>query len=147
MGAFTYSPQEGTRAYDMVDDVPEVLKRERLERLTELQRGITAERYEERLGRQAIVLVDRAATAQGPATARAPWQADDVDGVTWVDTDAPAGSFVEVTIDEVVDDYDFAATAHRVLDAPAPAPRRTRALPMMAAVAPAGASTVGSFGR
>jgi ribosomal protein S12 methylthiotransferase len=148
VGAFTYSPQEGTRAYDMVDDVPEVLKRERLERLTELQRGITAERYEERLGQRAVVLVDRAATSEGPATARAAWQADDVDGVTWVDTDAPAGSFVEVTIDDVVDDYDFAATARRVLDAPTLAPRRTRALPMMAeAVAPAAGSTVGSFGR
>jgi ribosomal protein S12 methylthiotransferase len=147
VGAFTYSPQEGTRAYDMVDDVPDVLKRERLERLTELQRGITAERYEERLGQRAVVLVDRAATSEGPATARAAWQADDVDGVTWVDTEAPAGSFVEVTIDDVVDDYDFAATARRVLDAPTAAPRRTRALPMMAAAAPVAASTIGSFGR
>src|ERR687889_2360057 len=60
VGAFTYSPQEGTRAYDMVDDVPDVLKRERLERLTELQRGITAERYEEYAGRTTTVLVDRA---------------------------------------------------------------------------------------
>ena len=33
VGAFTYSPQEGTRAYDMIDDVPDVVKRERLERL------------------------------------------------------------------------------------------------------------------
>ena len=147
VGAFTYSPQEGTRAYDMVDDVPDVLKRERLERLTELQRGITAERYEERTGQRAVVLVDRAATNEGPASARAAWQADDVDGVTWVGTTAPAGSFVEVTIDDVVDDYDFTATARRVLDAPTAAPRRTRALPMMAVAAPAAGSTVGSFGR
>ena len=33
VGAFTYSPQEGTRAAEMVDDVPEAVKRERLERL------------------------------------------------------------------------------------------------------------------
>ena len=142
VGAFTYSPQEGTRAYDMVDDVPDVVKRERLERLTELQREITAERYEERIGRVVPVLVDRAATDEEPAMTRAPWQADDVDGVTWVDTDAVPGSFVEVEIDEVVDDYDFAATARRVIDAPAPAARRSRALPMVA-----GGSTVGSFGR
>jgi ribosomal protein S12 methylthiotransferase len=142
VGAFTYSPQEGTRAHDLVDDVPEVVKRERLERLMELQREITAERYEERVGSTVPVLVDRAGGAEGPAMARAPWQADDVDGVTWVDTDAPAGSFVEVEIDEVVDDYDFAATARRVLDAPVRAPRRTRALPMVAA-----GSTAGSFGR
>ncbi|NBS60023.1 MAG: 30S ribosomal protein S12 methylthiotransferase RimO, partial [Betaproteobacteria bacterium] len=36
VGAFTYSAQEGTRAAAMVDDVPEDLKRERLERLIEL---------------------------------------------------------------------------------------------------------------
>jgi ribosomal protein S12 methylthiotransferase len=142
VGAFTYSPQEGTRAYDLVDDVPEVVKRERLERLTELQREITAEQYEERIGARVPVLVDRAATHEEPAMTRAPWQADDVDGVTWVDTDAVAGSFVEVEIDEVVDDYDFVGTAQRVLDVPAPAARRGRALPMVAV-----ASTVGSFGR
>jgi ribosomal protein S12 methylthiotransferase len=147
VGAFTYSPQEGTRAYDMIDDVPDVLKRERLDRLTELQRGITAERYEERIGRTTTVLVDRVATAAGPAMARAPWQADDVDGVTWVDTNAAAGSFVEVTVDDVVDDYDFAATAVRVLDAPGVPVRRTRALPTMAVGAPMASSTVGSFGR
>ncbi|MDF1503098.1 30S ribosomal protein S12 methylthiotransferase RimO [Roseisolibacter sp. H3M3-2] len=142
VGAFTYSPQEGTRAHDMVDDVPEVVKRERLERLTELQREITAERYEERIGATTTVLVDRPASDEGPAMARAPWQADDVDGVTWVDADAAPGSFVEVEIDEVVDDYDFAATARRVLDAAPAAPRRIRALPMLA-----GGSTAGSFGR
>jgi ribosomal protein S12 methylthiotransferase len=142
VGAFTYSPQEGTLAYEMADDVPEAVKRDRLEQLTELQRAITAERYEERVGRTVPVLVDRAATADGPAQARAPWQADDVDGVTWVDTDVVAGSFVEVTIDDVVDDYDFSATARRALSVPVGAPRRTRALPMVA-----GATTVGSFGR
>src|SRR6185437_7170219 len=49
VGAFTYSPQEGTRAAEMDDDVPEALKRERLERLTELQRQVTAERYDTRI--------------------------------------------------------------------------------------------------
>jgi ribosomal protein S12 methylthiotransferase len=126
----------------MPDDVPEAVKRERLERLTELQRAITADRYEARIARRATLLVDRAAEAGEPAQARAPWQADDVDGVTWLDTDAAPGSFVEAVIDEVVDDYDFAATAVRVLDAPTPAPptRTSRALPVAAV-------TIGSWGR
>ncbi|HEX5831912.1 MAG TPA: 30S ribosomal protein S12 methylthiotransferase RimO [Gemmatimonadaceae bacterium] len=142
VGAFTYSPQEGTRAWEMPDDVPEAVKRERLERLTELQRAITTDRYEARIARSATLLVDRAAEAGELAQARAPWQADDVDGVTWVDTDAAPGSFVEAVIDEVVDDYDFAATAVRVLDAPTPAPsaRSSRALPVAAI-------TIGSWGR
>jgi ribosomal protein S12 methylthiotransferase len=142
VGAFTYSPQEGTRAYDMHDDVPETTKRERLEQLTELQRAVTAERYEEYLGREVRVIVDRAGSAGEPAQARAPWQADDVDGVTWIHTEAPAGSFVEARIDDVVDDYDFEATALRVVDAPPTVERRrvSRSLPMAA-------PTVGSFGR
>jgi ribosomal protein S12 methylthiotransferase len=141
VGAFTYSPQEGTRAYDMDDDVPEPVKRERLERLTSLQQVITAERYERRVGQVVPLLVDRVGE-DGPAQARAPWQADDVDGVTWVATDAPPGSFVEARIDAVVDDYDFAATALRVLHVPVTArpERRSRALPMMA-------TTIGSYGR
>jgi ribosomal protein S12 methylthiotransferase len=146
VGAFTYSPQEGTRAYAMADDVPEPVKRERLERLTELQRAITAERYERHLGRTARLLVDRPRDGEGVALARAPWQADDVDGVTRVRTDAVPGSFVEATIEEVVDDYDFHATLVRVVDAPAApsATRHARRLPLIALGAP---TTVGSFGR
>jgi ribosomal protein S12 methylthiotransferase len=143
VGAFTYSPQEGTRAYEMDDDVPEAVKRDRLERLTDLQRSITAERYEEYIGRTATVIIDRGGDDDGPAQARAPWQADDVDGVTWVHTDAPPGALVEVRIDEVVDDYDFVATAQRVVSTtPASTRRRARALPLVTS-----SQTVGSYGR
>jgi len=146
VGAFTYSPQDGTRAAQMEDDVPEGVKRDRLERLTDLQRAITAERYELRVGTRAHALVERSADdadagAVG-AVARLPWQADDIDGVTWLDTDAPAGSFVDVEVTGVVDDYDFSARVLSVLDAPAstnPAPRpASRELPL---------ATIGSFGR
>ena len=96
VGAFTYSAQEGTRAWSMPDDVPDDVKRDRLERLTELQRVITGERYEAHVGARVRVLVDAAADATGRAQARAPWQADDVDGVTRVVTDAAPGDFVDV---------------------------------------------------
>ena len=141
VGAFTYSPQEGTRAFGYADDVPDEVKRERLERLTGLQRLITAERYERHVGRSVPAMVDRAATMGEPAQARLVWQADDIDGVTRLTTDAAPGTILEVRVD-AADDYDFDATALRVLDAPpAAAPRRvTRALPVMA-------TSVGSFGR
>ena len=146
VGAFTYSPQDGTRAAQMEDDVPEGVKRDRLERLMDLQRAITAERYELRVGTRAHALVERSAAdadagAVG-AVARLPWQADDIDGVTWLDTDAPAGSFADVEVTGVVDDYDFSARVLSVLDAPTstnPAPRpASRELPL---------ATIGSFGR
>ncbi len=143
VGVFTYSPQEGTRGALLADDVPESLKLQRLEAVQELQRHITAERYESRIGTLAPALIEAAANEDGLARARLPWQADDIDGVTWVATDAAPGSFVEVVVDEVVDDYDFHATAQRVLaEVPKPAaePRRSRSLPVTS-------TTIGSFGR
>lgn len=142
VGAFAYSPQEGTRAADMVDDVPDEVKRERLERVQQLQRVITTERYESWLGREAAAMVDRPADARGVAQARLEAQADDIDGVTWVRTDATPGSLVRVRLDEVVDDYDFRATALAVVDAPATGGgrRAPRGLPMLQ-------GTIGSFGR
>jgi len=148
VGAFTYSPQEGTRAHAMADDVPDWLKRERLERLTELQRSITAERYERHLGTTVRALVNRGPGPEGAAEARLYFQADDIDGVTRLHGDpsllaaAVPGSIVDVVPSEVVDDYDFEATLVRVIDSPVPlAPtKRSRQLPMMT-------SSVGSFGR
>src|SRR3954471_7213412 len=59
VGAFTYSPQEGTRAAELPDDVPDSVKRQRLERLNEIQRLVTAERYERRVGSTTRAIVDR----------------------------------------------------------------------------------------
>jgi ribosomal protein S12 methylthiotransferase len=141
VGAFAYSPQEGTRAFDYEDDVPEEVKRERLERLTEVQRLITAERYERHLGRTVRAMIDRAAGADGVAEARTVWQADDVDGVTRVATGAPPGSILDVRIDAVENDYDFSATTLDVVSVPAAEDRRrVRRLPVMA-------TSIGSFGR
>jgi ribosomal protein S12 methylthiotransferase len=142
VGAFTYSPQEGTRAAQYTDDVHETVKRERLERLTELQRVITAERYESRLGQSAMALVDRCDSALGTSQARLPWQADDIDGVTQLDESLPPGTFAEVAVEEVVDDYDFQASVIRVaMPAARPETRRsTRQLPIRQ-------TTIGSFGR
>jgi ribosomal protein S12 methylthiotransferase len=139
VGAFTYSPQEGTRAAAMHDDVPDALKRERLERLTELQRAITSDRYESRLGKVSRILVDRI-DENGSSVGRLPWQADDIDGVTIVDDRVEPGEFADVAVAEVVDDYDFRATLiRRIVSAPAkPDSSPRRSLPMV---------SIGSYGR
>jgi len=142
VGAFTYSAQDGTRAAQYPDDVHEAVKRERLERLTELQRAITAERYETRTGRTAPALIDRVDVESGTSQARLPWQADDIDGVTHIDEALPPGTIAEVAVEEVVDDYDFQASVIRVLlPAIARQPRRvSRQLPIKQV-------TIGSYGR
>jgi tRNA-2-methylthio-N6-dimethylallyladenosine synthase len=59
-GAFTfvYSPRSGTEAAAMPDQVPEDVKRERIERLVEVVQRLAAGRNEARLGRAEEVLVE-----------------------------------------------------------------------------------------
>ena len=138
VGAFTYSPQEGTRAHDMADDVPDDVKRERLERLLDLQRAVTADRYGRFVGRRTRGIVDRRGDR---LEARAIWQADDIDGITLLDGDAAPGSIVEMTVTAVHDDYDFLATQHEVVAAPAVRARGRASLPVVSL------TSIGSFGR
>ena len=115
LGAFAYSPQDGTRATQYEDDVPDELKRDRLEELLELQRAISGERLARFVGRDATVLVDRLADPDdGGAThvGRVQWQADDVDGVTYVAGGgwAQPGALLRATL-TASEDYDFRAVA------------------------------------
>ncbi|HEY7568286.1 MAG TPA: 30S ribosomal protein S12 methylthiotransferase RimO [Gemmatimonadaceae bacterium] len=144
VGVFTFSRQEGTRAYELADDVPEDVKRERQERVMELQRLITAERYEALVGQTHRAIVDRASTPGERAQARLEIQADDIDGVTWLDgaDELAPGTIVHVRAQSVVDDYDFTASVEGIA-LPAvdgAAQRQRRSLPLVA-------TTVGSFGR
>jgi len=115
LGAFSYSPQEGTRATHYDDDVPDTAKRERLEELLEVQRAISAERLARFVGREVPVLVDRVADpdeAGATHVGRVAWQADDVDGVTYLEGGgwAGSGSFVRARL-TASEDYDFRAVA------------------------------------
>ncbi|MGE5804115.1 MAG: 30S ribosomal protein S12 methylthiotransferase RimO [Gemmatimonadota bacterium] len=109
MGAFAYSPQEGTRAMQFEDDVPDYLKKERLEEILEVQRSISGERLARFVGRDVEVLMD------DPEVGRVKWQADDVDGVTYLEPGnarpgGGGGGFVRARI-TASEDYDFQAAA------------------------------------
>ncbi|MEP7346403.1 MAG: 30S ribosomal protein S12 methylthiotransferase RimO [Gemmatimonadaceae bacterium] len=142
VGVFTYSAQEGTRAFELTDDVPEDIKRERLARVSELQRLVTAERYERLLGTTVRAIVDRAAGPDGLALARTAGQADDIDGITRVLSTAAPGSFLDVRLDDLVDDYDFVATEIARIGAAPLREQRNRAR-----VLPIAGSTIGTYGR
>ena len=111
MGAFAYSPQEGTRAMQFEDDVPDYEKKERLEEILELQRSISGERLARFVGREVDVLVDRQDEV-GVKVGRVQWQADDVDGETYLSHGgwAETGTFVRARI-TASEDYDFQAAA------------------------------------
>ncbi len=112
LGAFAYSPQEGTRAMQYPDDVLDAVKRDRLEELLEVQRVISGERLARFVGRDVDVLVDRLDDQPGTHVGRVQWQADDVDGVTYLERGgwAEPGGFVRARI-TASEDYDFRAVA------------------------------------
>jgi len=112
MGAFAYSPQEGTRAMQYADDVPDAVKRDRLEEIIEVQRSISGERLARFVGRDVDVLVDRLEEEEGIKVGRVQWQADDVDGVTYLERGGwtEPGGFVRARI-TASEDYDFQAAA------------------------------------
>jgi ribosomal protein S12 methylthiotransferase len=140
VGCFTYSAQEGTRAHQLHDDVPESLKRERQERVTGLQRSITAARNSDRVGQSTAAIVD--VSVNSGSQARAWWQAHDVDGIVLLDQAHPAGTILQTRICGVQDDYDLRGNVERVVAAaPVPAEvRRSRALPLVLA-------STGAYGR
>lgn len=112
LGVFAYSPQEGTRAAALPDDVPEGTKRERQEQLLELQRAVSAERLTRLVGREVEVLVDEPAADGDPGrfTGRTEWQADDVDGCVYLRTESDLlpGGFVRARVVDTLD-YDVIA--------------------------------------
>lgn len=59
VGVFAYSPEEGTPAYKLEDDVPEEVKQERVDVLMEIQQNISLEINEKRVGEIEKVLIDR----------------------------------------------------------------------------------------
>ncbi len=84
LGAFAYSVEEGTPAGTMAEQVPETIRRERLERLLDVQRSITLEKNETYIGQEMLVLIDEAGSRGRPAIGRTYAQALEIDGTVRV---------------------------------------------------------------
>lgn len=101
MGAFSYSHEEGTYAYQHYEDeVPAEVKQERLDRLMALQEEIAFEKAEELVGTIQKVIIDRA--SEGYYIGRSQYDSPDVDPEVLVVTDEELtiGDFYDVEIVE-----------------------------------------------
>lgn len=78
VGAFAFSPEEGTIAANMPDQVPEEVKQARLDALMAEQQRISRTRNERRIGQTVEVLIEDATDAG--AVGRSYAEAPDVDG-------------------------------------------------------------------
>ena len=59
LGCFTYSHEENTGAFNLIDDVPEEIKHKRLNELMEIQSQISWELNQNKIGKIFKVLIDR----------------------------------------------------------------------------------------
>jgi ribosomal protein S12 methylthiotransferase len=113
VGVFTYSHEEGTRAYSVPDDVPSPVKRQRRDELMRLQRSVVEKRHKARIGTTARVRVD-GPSAEHPFVlqGRTAGQAPEIDPVVYLtecDPSAyPPGTLIEAEITGA-SGYDLAA--------------------------------------
>ncbi|MAO45872.1 MAG: 30S ribosomal protein S12 methylthiotransferase RimO [Crocinitomicaceae bacterium] len=100
LGCFTYSHEENTHAYTMEDDVPEEVKKRRVEEVMELQAGISEELNLKYIGREFRVIIDRC--EGGFWIGRTEFDSPDVDNEVRIevadDFHLRVGDFVDVEI-------------------------------------------------
>ena len=102
LGAFMFSPEEGTPAADMPDQIPDEIKQERYDRLMTLQQKVSLKRNRARVGSVEQVLVTDAG-GDGLCLGRSSREAPETDGEIVVDcgrTPPEAGQFIPVEITE-----------------------------------------------
>ena len=98
-GVFAYSAEEGTPAYELEDDVPEDVKKARVDKFMDVQQDISLEINQKRLGRTEKVLIDR--TEGGYYVGRTQYDSPEVDDevlISMKDNKLEIGSFVNVKI-------------------------------------------------
>lgn len=100
LGAFTYSPEEGTPASGMDGQVEEEIKIRRQQEMMELQQEIAFEAAENMKGRELTVMIEGKLAEEDVYVARTYKDAPSVDGYLFVDTDwsLMSGDFVKVRV-------------------------------------------------
>ena len=111
LGVFTYSHEENTHAYSLVDDVPADVKQERADAVMDVQMGISASLNQEKVGNTYKVLFDR---KEGPYfIGRTEFDSPEVDNEVLVeakdDSYVRVGDFAQVKIDRA-EEFDLFGT-------------------------------------
>jgi len=107
LGVFAYSPEEGTKAWDMRQQVPDTIKQERVSQLAELHEQIADEKRRSLIGREKTVLIDQADEANNQGIGRTQGQAPDIDDVVLVSGNVRNGEFMKVEITDTMEVYDL----------------------------------------
>jgi ribosomal protein S12 methylthiotransferase len=114
VGVFTYSREENTAAFDLPEQLPERVKRDRRAALMEAQAEISLRKNRALVGREIEVLVEgpipgRTTRLRGRTSGQAP----DIDGSVFLKGEAEPGEFVRARIEKALS-YDLHASIAEV---------------------------------
>lgn len=108
VGAFMYSREPGTPSFDMPDQMPSRLKRERYDTLMRMQQQISLQINQTWIGRKLNVLIEE--RESGISIGRSHRDAPDIDGLVYVDGPLRTGEIVATEV-RSADPYDVIAHA------------------------------------
>jgi ribosomal protein S12 methylthiotransferase len=110
LGCFTYSHEEKTHAHDLVDDVPQEVKEQRVEDIMEIQQGISFDLNQQKVAKTYKVLIDK---KEGDFfVGRTEFDSPEVDNEVLIDAKsnyATPGTFVNAVINRA-EDFDLYGT-------------------------------------
>ena len=108
LGCFTYSPEEGTAAANMANQIDEQTKQDRSDNIMVMQTLISASKNEEKIGLITEVLIEGWDDYIKCYFGRAPWDAPEIDGKVFFMAHKPLkiGQYVKVKINDCLD-YDL----------------------------------------
>ena len=100
LGVFTYSPEEGTPAASMSNQIEESVKEDRRSELMELQQEIAFEQAEDMIGKEVLVMIEGKVADENAYVGRTYRDAPNVDGLIFVNTEEElmSGDFAKVKV-------------------------------------------------
>lgn len=112
LGVFTYSPEEGTPAADMEEQIDEQTKEERRNAVMEIQQEISFENSKNMIGKNVKVIIEGKLPDENVFIGRTYMDAPNVDGYIFVNSseDIMSGTFLEVMVTQS-DEYDLIGRA------------------------------------
>lgn len=106
VGVFTFSPEEGTPAYKLPDQLPQGVMDARRDALMEVQQPISLKQNQKSIAKVVDVLIEQQNPQTGELIGRSSRFAPEVDGLVYIEGDARLGSMVKVQITDA-DVYDL----------------------------------------
>jgi ribosomal protein S12 methylthiotransferase len=98
VGVFTFSPEEETPAYNLPNQIPQVVMDERRDALMQVQQPISAKKNQACVGKIVDVLIEQENPETGELIGRSERFAPEVDGLVYAQGEAALGSIVPVRI-------------------------------------------------